>query len=348
MEGDFCIPCSESEDEMDFCIPCSDIENHANVVSDSEDTESDEESPSSSGYATFCDSQQMEDDIYGLEEADIHETCTNTTQQSADYIVPIAGQKKRKPYTSDKRNLGNKRIRNKEQLKALDRRNLSAMLRSTCRCGRNCIGKLKYKQVFFERRLVHSLKRYEKKNYFLLQLKTSSYFDDNGKILKFRYSFHGQEVCAVAFEKIYAIGHNMLVNVRKMVSEGVQQAFPREAKVENGKQVLKLEMKAWFESWKHGRGNYMPDSPEFHLSPGLKKKDIYQAYLDEFGQRTRQYALVSKAYFYRIFNEEFPNVKKRRWVRFTKCNVCLTLEDKVKRSCSNQQRQGMSYTTVDF
>ena len=88
----------------------------------------------------------------------------------------------------------------------------------------------------------------------------------------------------------------------------------------------------------------MPDSPEWHLSPGIKIKDILEAYNEELtvdSSINYMRTCVSKSCFHEMMKSEFPCVKKRKWVRFTKCGKCTYLEDLLKNPDLSATQRGM-------
>ena len=85
----------------------------------------------------------------------------------------------------------------------------------------------------------------------------------------------------------------------------------------------------------------MLDSPEFHLNPGLKKLDIHKAFTEVL-QRENPDVRVhhSPSYTTKILQEDFPNIKRRKWVRFTKCSTCCILDDKISQCGCDTRRKG--------
>ena len=105
--------------------------------------------------------------------------------------------------------------------------------------------------------------------------------------------------------------------------------------------VARLQFKAWFGEWKNGRGNYQPDSPEFHLAPGLKLKDVARAYTEY--TRGRDEPCPSPPSVYRWLAVDFPHVKKRKWCRFTKCSICSKLDDRIEKAKPDARRVGTPF-----
>jgi hypothetical protein len=85
----------------------------------------------------------------------------------------------------------------------------------------------------------------------------------------------------------------------------------------------------------------MPDSAEFHLNPGLKKKDVHKAFTEALvRENPLQVIKHSPSYPTKILAEDFPNIKKRKWVRFTKCTTCCILDDKISQCGCDTVRKG--------
>jgi hypothetical protein len=66
----------------------------------------------------------------------------------------------------------------------------------------------------------------------------------------------------------------------------------------------------------------MPDSPDYML-PAPHKKTVYQWYMADHGEHPTVYPKVCSSYFLRVWREEFPHVKLRKYLRFSKCCFCV-------------------------
>ena len=71
---------------------------------------------------------------------------------------------------------------------------------------------------------------------------------------------------------------------------------------------------------------------------GLKIKDIAKAYEEE--RQSEPECAASKPTVYRWLKADFPELKKRKFVRFTKCSICVILEDKVAKAGEDSRRKG--------
>ena len=196
------------------------------------------------------------------------------------------------------------------------------------------------------------MKCHEKRTVLINELKRTSIYDPSKKKFKFRYLYKDTVICATAFEKLYVVGHTTLVDVRRQINGGIDSVPPRKAKrIEKGQSIARLQFKAWFDNWKNGRGNPQPDSTDFHLAPGLKKKDVVKAYqvrqstssdtlTDSSGTCCSSSTGSSSSNLFGFLQNDFPHVKKRKHVRFTKCSVCTLIEDKKKKAKHDSRRQG--------
>ena len=130
-----------------------------------------------------------------------------------------------------------------------------------------------------------------------------------------------------------------------MVKGGVTTVAQRRVSIEKSATALRLHFISWFEHWKQGRGNRMPDADEFHLAPGLKIKDIQSAYNEDLKDDCslcHRNGEIGKSTVYSMMATEFPKVKKRKWVRFTKCGKCTYLDDLLKNPDLTAPQRGMS------
>ena len=333
--GQPCSDTSESEDNypLQNNLANSLIFLHPSATescSDSEDSQKTVSDPEFDGQTSlFCGTQQFCEDIENISEEDIQETSPKDS---------LSAEKKRKQYTSIIRNLSGLRKRGAGVTfkRAIDRNQVERSKYSGCKCGKNCLLKFSVTQIVEQRSLTHRLKRNERKQHFLNDIRGN--YDRASK--QFRYFFLLEEVCSVAYGKLHYISKPTLCSVRQIALEdgkNVQPRKRRKASIE-GSTVYQLMFRAWFNDWKNGRGQYMPDSPEFHLSPGLKIKDIAKAYEEE--RQLEPECAASKPTVYRWLKADFPEVKKRKFVRFTKCSICVILEDKVAKAGEDSRRKG--------
>ena len=327
----FCVQVSESVNQP-LCVaePCSDSDSSET----DEETESDCEDiiPRKLQYTNFCGSQQIQEDIFDLEERDICETVVTQTPH------PL---KTRKQYTSDIRRLGNKRVYEKTLDKATQKSHIIRSIERGCKCGQHCLGSYTWRQIQEKRFTTHKLKRHEKKQLILDEL--TSFYRRNED--KFDYFLLNRKVCATAYGAALFVSKLFLVTIRALVRQNTTTIFPRLQKKESPSSENtpeRLDFKAWFDHWKNGRGNYQPDSPEFHLAPGVKLKDIHRAYHDY--RSLKQGQLVSRPTVYRWLAVDFPEVKKRKWVRFTKCSTCCKLDDRIEKAGPDRRRKGARNT----
>ena len=199
----------------------------------------------------------------------------------------------------------------------------------------------------------------DKRTYLINDLKQFGHYDENKDVFKFRYLYRSEVICAKAYEKLYLISHSTLCDIRRQVNEGVISVPKRRRSIEKGQSVAHLNFKAWFDNWKNGRGNPMLDSQDFHLAPGMKKGDIVKAYREQIGVNSTLSDDSSEgstncsncgnsvSNLFTFLREDFDHVKKRRHVRFTKCSVCIKIEDKKKQAKNDSRRRGISFTNLN-
>ena len=305
---------------------CSDTDSSCTET----DSDCEEHSPFQIRTVNFCNSQQFEEDLVDFEEEEICEV---------EVCQPLMPAKKRKAYTSSIRNLGAKREYNKLAQKATSQSSIRKTLEKGCNCGNNCLAKFQAQELEADRRRVHSLKRHEKKQFFLENLRETY----NKSQAKFVYIVRNMLVCGTAYSRYYQISKPYMVELRHMVRQNKFTVTPRPAKAnspDNSHTPQHMEFVSWARNWLKGRSNPQPDSHETHLAAGMHMYDFYEAYKEEMESESRQ--VVQKSTVYKYLAQSIPDVKKRQWVRFTKCSVCVKLEDRMEKAGHDQRRRGKS------
>ena len=104
-----------------------------------------------------------------------------------------------------------------------------------------------------------------------------------------------------------------------------RKLYPRLRAPKNDRTNVTKEMvvSAWFEGMKKTM-EQIPDSCEYQLS-APKKIDVWKWYEEDVKEWPTVYKSVSKQHFYKIWRVRVPDVKLRKVLRFTKCDVCQRL-----------------------
>ena len=282
--------------------------------------------------------------------------CPNQTPQLTPYCIPTAtalstgqclqvfGKRPRKKYTSIKRRLGQKRICDKRKQRNLSPTVIANLCSSnTCTCGEHCYEHFTITKVTTERTKYFQLTQTEQKQYLLNTIRSSSEIR-NGKIVPV-YNFNRQPICRTAFEKLYPVAHATVTKIIKLLMNDIQKVSPRHTSIPNGETFVVQMFKAFVEQWKLGKGGYMPDSPCFHLCPGVKFKHLHQAFVEHLKNFPYiKRSGIDRSYVSRLRNLHFPEIIKRRFVRFTKCGVCCLLEDRITQANGQAEKGELKVT----
>lgn len=336
-----CVDSSDSEGENEFPHTCQ-FTCEASSSSESETEDStvrtlpfyvDSETETDDSDSELSEAQQL----LGIKDNILCET--NTKVDSCETCTH-SKKRQRKPYTSTKRNLAPEpRYRKKQKINCTTKSITDLRDKQFCRCGHKCHQLFTFGEVKKQREIYHSLLQNEKREFLISDIRRSSTLVDNKFVV--RYAFQNTTICRTAYENLWPVSHKHLTTVVKQLVSGVYHVSPRTSPI--GKETgLNLVFDAWFENWKHGRGNYMPvtetqSQVEFHLSPGLKKKDIHKAFLEhlltvpEHKEQTPDVSFTNKR-----LRDKFPDVKKRKWIKFTKCSICTLIDDKISKSVSQE------------
>ncbi len=78
-------------------------------------------------------------------------------------------------------------------------------------------------------------------------------------------------------------------------------------------------------------GDKMPDSNEQHL-PFYKKFEVYENFIEDFKKINPTGRVPSKNYFLRTWKTSCKNIKIRKHNRFSKCDICESLKDELRRA----------------
>ncbi len=87
-------------------------------------------------------------------------------------------------------------------------------------------------------------------------------------------------------------------------------------------------------------GDRMPDCNEMHL-PFHQKGEVYEQFKKDFekinGNISAQKKVPGQSYFHRVWKAECPHIKVRKATRFSKCEICESLRDEMKRRITTFQ-----------
>ena len=61
--------------------------------------------------------------------------------------------------------------------------------------------------------------------------------------------------------------------------------------------------------------------------PCSLKREVWQWYIEDTKFHPDCYLDVSRTYFIAVWNDYYPNVKCRKWLRFAKCSICVQLRE---------------------
>ena len=84
---------------------------------------------------------------------------------------------------------------------------------------------------------------------------------------------------------------------------------------------LRIAVMAWFHEILM-TADKMPDTRDYML-PAPHRKAVYDWYKSDNEADPERYPLVSRTYFLAVWRENFPHVKLRKYLRFSKCCFCV-------------------------
>lgn len=97
-----------------------------------------------------------------------------------------------------------------------------------------------------------------------------------------------------------------------------EERAPRKAK--NG-DALRIAVHAWFYKLLL-TADKMPDTVDYVL-PAPHKVTVWSWYITDSEENPIVYPAVSETYFLKVWREDFPQVKLRKYLRFSKCCYCV-------------------------
>ena len=83
---------------------------------------------------------------------------------------------------------------------------------------------------------------------------------------------------------------------------------------------VEIHILAWFNELKRTLEK-MPDSGDYMVG-AARRKDVYKWYQSDQQEWPNLYLPCSPPYFLKVWRQKVPEVKLRKWLRFTKCSVC--------------------------
>lgn len=187
-----------------------------------------------------------------------------------------------------------------------DRQEVSHILVGEC-CSGECLLKLNAQNILPIRRKMKSLGMNEKRQWLMDKILESSRVIEPGKV-DTTFLVAGREVCKLAWCIVHGISLRQLTRVTKCVSLG-------QVTTEHGNRGKKRYntkssgAKAWMSRYFHLIGDKMPHNDQIHLPSWETQKDLFVRYEgDMIQQGLTESDIVSLSTFYRIWNEDFPNV----------------------------------------
>lgn len=168
------------------------------------------------------------------------------------------------------------------------------------------------------------------------------------------------QVCETAFAGVLGVGKDKVGTIKKMVKEGRQ--FVRDKEVEKAmrtkeKGPLYQAVVTFLEGLTEDLANHSPDCRVTELPSGFKA-NFYEMFVEAWkeGLLTGEYYRgekhmaegnfkpPSKALFYRVWRNEFPDLKvPKRHNRFSKCDWCTTLKAHLETARHSGDREEVKY-----
>jgi hypothetical protein len=197
----------------------------------------------------------------------------------------------------------------KMKSKALSLLSVKSALRGSCRCGKQCFGKVDFK-------VTRTLRREFWVNSRTVRMQILKYYlSVSTKIGKFRFLTVGNGItlCSKAFLGIYGINKNTFSRAIEM---NLKNVVSTKGKKPRDKSQNTLLLITWLEDFATYHGDRMPNSKDILLPYKTVKMGVYMKYKLE--TRAALQNPVSRSQFFKTWEEYFPHLKVKK-VRL-KCN----------------------------
>ncbi|CAG2227408.1 unnamed protein product [Mytilus edulis] len=147
-------------------------------------------------------------------------------------------------------------------------------------------------------------------------------------VMKFKNSFFicGKVVCEKNWREIYGISDFRFKKYRQMCISGQTHV------IHGNSSTFKLqpnssECLGWLLNYVSSIGEHLPNENKIELPAGMTKRDVFEAMDKELG-----IASVPEKSKYRLWNKFCSNVKTTKGSTFSKCHLCITMNDQLLKS----------------
>ncbi len=193
---------------------------------------------------------------------------------------------------------------NEEQIELKE---IGMLLTSNC-CMDLCARQLCVNDVLLSRKKFVLMGTVVQRQWLTDKLIDNSHTSSTGE-LNTTYLIAGKNVCKNTFCEVNGISKSRLQRIRKAVSSGHFNANEHGNQGKRRPTSRVQEARVWMERHFHLIGDKQPDKNKIHLPSWEKKEDVYGRYKgDMLRAEISEASLVGLSTFYRIWNEDFPNV----------------------------------------
>lgn len=136
------------------------------------------------------------------------------------------------------------------------------------------------------------------------------------------FRLEGFDLCETCFTSLYGIASSTWQNRKKNVRDGLRQW--EHGSTGHGGRLTESGYLAriWMTDYFYTVGDHQPDTGQIHLPPG-EKVDIYQEMAAELKD------CITDKHFYKIWSDEFPEVRVPPQQRLGKCTICDRLHKEI-------------------
>ncbi len=130
------------------------------------------------------------------------------------------------------------------------------------------------------------------------------------------FRLEGFDLCETCFTTLYGISSSTWHNRKGQVRAG-QRQFEHGSSGHGGRVTENgYNCRLWMADYFYTLGDHQPDTGQIHIPPG-DKKDIFIEMQAELGQEC-----ISEPHFYKVWTEEFAEVRIPAQQRLGKCKTC--------------------------
>lgn len=134
-------------------------------------------------------------------------------------------------------------------------------------------------------------------------------------------NWRGSRLCVTCLCRLFGVSRSHLYNIKKAANLGhVNWFHGNSTYLRERSQNKRLLVKNWLDTYLLTTGDYMPDK-DIIIIPLNTKKQAYQHFI-EYCQNTNS-STASEKYFYRVLNDEFPNLRMHSYCKMGKCEQCV-------------------------